>query len=131
MILIIELLVDWLLEVIICTVMEALSSAGLRRFLRSRLTTRRLRPVTAGIGYILLGGLIGFVSVGLIPEFFIRSEGARAVALLTVPFAVGFGMAAIGAWRRKRDLAVIRLDSFAYGTICAYAMMSVRMVMAS
>jgi hypothetical protein len=40
-------------------------------------------------------------------------------------------MGAIGAWRRRRDKAVIRLESFAYGYCFALSMALVRFFFAA
>ena len=44
--------------------------------------------------------------------------------------AYGALMAALGAWRRRRGEALVRLDRFAYGLVFAFAMSAVRFVFA-
>jgi hypothetical protein len=46
--------------------------------------------------------------------------------LVLVPIAAGAAMSLMGAWRRRRDQTLIRLDRFAYGYVFAIAMAAIR-----
>jgi hypothetical protein len=85
-----------------------------------------VHPVLAAFGYALLGGIAGIISLWLFPSVLIEKEWLRIVNLIVTPLAAGAAMAALGAWRRRRDKPVIRLDRFGYGFLFALAMSGVR-----
>ena len=87
-----------------------------------------INPWLAALGYIIFGAAAGGASLWLLPELFIETGWLRWLNLLLVPIAAGATMSAVGAWRRHRDMRVIRLDSFSYGYLFAMAMAVVRFV---
>ena len=50
----------------------------------------------------------------------------RILTLLLVPGLAGLAMNALGAWRLRRDQALIRLDRFGYAYLFALGMSLVR-----
>ncbi len=60
------------------------------------------------------------------PSLMISSHPLRIVNLIVTPVLSGAAMAAIGQWRRRRDLSLIGLDRFVYGYLFAMAMAIVR-----
>jgi hypothetical protein len=87
-----------------------------------------VRPWLAAIGYALFGAIAGGLSLWLVPDLFIERGWTRWLNLLLTPLIAGAAMDAIGAWRRHRDMGVIRLDSFSYGYCFALAMAAVRFI---
>jgi hypothetical protein len=87
-----------------------------------------LSPFLAAVGYIILGAGMGGISLLIVPELFIGSRGLRIANLVVTPIAAGLVMGMIGSYRRKKELNVIRLESFAYGALFAFSMATVRMV---
>jgi hypothetical protein len=87
-----------------------------------------IHPWLATLGYTIFGAAAGGASLWLLPDLFIERGWLRWLNLLLVPLAAGAIMSAVGAWRRHRDMRVIRLDSFAYGYCFALAMAVVRFV---
>jgi hypothetical protein len=85
-----------------------------------------IRPFLGAIGYALFGAIAGGISLWLVPDLFIENGWLRWLNLIVVPVTAGGIMSAVGAWRRHRDMRVIRLDSFAYGYCFALAMAAVR-----
>jgi hypothetical protein len=82
-------------------------------------------PWLAGIGYALLGAILGGVSLLAFPDNLV--PGAWRVAnLVATPIAVGAVMALIGAWRARRGQQVLRIDRFAYGYLFALSIALVR-----
>ncbi|CAN5168459.1 hypothetical protein BH11PSE11_BH11PSE11_18330 [soil metagenome] len=96
---------------------------GVKEKFRDR---RPIHPALTGVAYLILGALAGAFSLWLVPEVFIREYWLRIANLLLTPFAAGLFMASIGAFRRRHDKDVIRLETFAYGFFFALAMASVR-----
>jgi VIT1/CCC1 family predicted Fe2+/Mn2+ transporter len=116
-------LVELLFEFIIQFVLEALVEAGAHTFKRDRAP---VHPVLAVIGYVILGGLLGWLSFLVLPQQLISHPYASIANLILTPIAVGLSLGAIGAWRAKRGSALVRLDKFAYGYAFALAFALVR-----
>jgi H+/Cl- antiporter ClcA len=85
-----------------------------------------LEPWLAAIGYAVLGAVGGGVSLLFVSELYIRNHWLRAANLVLTPIIVGLMMGALGAWRRRHERDVIRLESFAYGSLFALSMAIVR-----
>lgn len=84
------------------------------------------RPWLAAIGYGIFGAIAGGLSLWMFPDHFIEKGWLRWVNLLVVPLGTGAALSAIGAWRRHRDMRVIKLDFFGYGYCFALGMTVVR-----
>ena len=83
-------------------------------------------PLLAGLGYCLLGLVVGGLSLLVFPNSFVRSERFHGINLVITPLLAGLVMAGIGRLRANRGEPLIRLDSFAYGFTFAFAMAAVR-----
>ena len=68
------------------------------------------------------------ISLWLFSDLFIEKGWTRWLNVVLTPLAASAAMSAIGAWRRHRDMGVIRLDSVSYGYCFAQAMAVVRFV---
>lgn len=112
-------------EFLIQLIFEALSEVGLH-VLKKSSQRRPSSPGLAVVGYVILGGLCGALSLWLFPNFFVQSHVGRAVSLVVTPVLSGGAMALLGAWRRRRGEDLLRLDRFAYGYAFALAMAAVR-----
>ena len=113
-------------ELLLQLVLECLFEAGLHGVEKVYRRPKPVSPWLASLGYLLLGGIAGAISLWIFPRLFIASDVVRLLNLLLVPLGSGAVMAAIGVWRRKRDKPVIRLERFAYGFLFALAMAAVR-----
>ena len=82
-------------------------------------------PWLAAFGYAILGALVGGLSLLVFSDHLV-AEGWRVVNLLVTPLIIGFFMALIGAWRRKRGQTVLRIDRFAYGYLFALTFAIIR-----
>ncbi len=82
-------------------------------------------------GYLLLGALLGGLSLWLVPHQLVQQPSLRVLNLLLTPFAVGATMGWMGQWRAKRGLRVLRMDRFAYGYLMALSLGLVRYCWAS
>ena len=80
----------------------------------------------AAIGYCLLGLFLGGLSLLVFPEPFVRSERFPGVNLIITPALTGLAMSSIGRLREKQGKYTIKLDSFVYGFLFAFAMALVR-----
>jgi hypothetical protein len=120
--------VEFVGELLLQLALEVLAEAGVRVF---RAPFKDRKPVSAWLavlGYLALGAAAGAVSLWLFPNLFIQSQAGRIASLLLMPVASGAAMAALGAWRRRREQGLVGLDKFAYGFLFAAAMSGVRFV---
>ena len=120
-----ELLFEFIAELLLQVVAEVLFEVGLRSLAAP--FKRRPNPFLASIGYVLFGAVAGALSLWIFPTLFIGSHAGRIANAVVTPFIAGGCMAAIGAWRRRRDQDLILLDRFAYGYLFALVMALVRL----
>lgn len=85
-----------------------------------------VHPALAALGYAAFGAGAGALSLWVFPALFVPAGWMRIANLVLAPIAAGAVMAGIGALRRKKEQRVIRLNSFAYGFLFAFAMALVR-----
>ena len=123
-----ELILGFILEVLIPIVGE-FSVEILVYCLGEPFRARERRnAVLAGIGYFLIGLMLGGVSLLIFPQSFVRSERFHGINLLITPIVSGLVMGAFGRWRERHGKIILRLDSFVYGFVFAFAMALVRFV---
>ncbi len=120
-----ELLFEIFGELLLQIVLELLFELGWRR--ASAPFTKSANPLLAGVGYAVLGGIAGGLSLWWFPNLFIASPAGRIANVIVTPMLAGAAMAALGAWRRRRDQPTVLLDRFAYAFIFAMAMALVRL----
>ena len=120
-----ELLFEFFGELLLQLFAEVLFELGLRSLAAP--FEKRPSVYLATIGYVLFGAAAGALSLWVFPSLFIGNHAARIANAVITPFIAGGCMAAIGAWRRKRDQELILLDRFAYGYLFALVMALVRL----
>lgn len=103
--------------------LEALAEAGLHAL--SDPLRKPPNPWLAALGYLLLGTLVGGVSVLVFPHNMVPVPW-RISNLLVTPVAAGVMMSALGAWRERRGQDRIRIDRFSYGYLFAFGLALVR-----
>ena len=121
-------LLQLIAEVVLQIVFEALAELGLHSLREPFRRPEPLHPVFAAIGYAIFGAIAGGISLWLFPHLFISAQWLRVANLLATPLAAGAVMGAFGAWRRRRNEDLIRLDRFGYGFLFAFTMAVVRFV---
>ncbi len=119
-----ELLFQFVGEVLLQIILEVLFELGL--YSAREPFRRPPNPWLAAIGYGIFGAIAGAISLWIFPALFIVSHSGQVASLVLTPIVAGVAMAALGAWRRRRDQDTIRLDKFAYGYLFALAMAIVR-----
>jgi hypothetical protein len=119
-----EVLFQFVGEVLLQILFEALAELGLHSV--RELFRKPPNPWLAAIGYTIFGVIAGALSLWAFPALFIASHSVQIVSLVFTPIIAGIAMAALGAWRRRRDQDIIRLDKFAFGYLFALAMAIVR-----
>ena len=119
-----EVLFSFIGEFVLQVLLEALAEMGLHSM---RETWRKPpNPWFAAIGYALFGAIAGGLSLLFLPDLLVHSHSLQLINVILTPIAAGLAMMAMGAWRRRRDQDIIRLDKFAYGYLFALAMALVR-----
>ncbi len=88
-------------------------------------------PWLAAIGYLLMGALIGALSLLVFPDYLVANKSLRVANTALSPIVAGLSMAAMGKWRAKRGEDVLRIDKFAYGYLFALGFALVRFWFAS
>ena len=119
-------LLQILAEFVLQIILEALAELGLHSIREPFRQPKPLHPALAAFGYAIFGAAAGGLSLWLLPNLFIASEWLRIANLLITPVAAGGVMGLFGAWRRRRNEELVRLDGFAYGLLFALAMALVR-----
>ena len=120
-----ELLFEIFGELLLQIVFELLAEFGWRSLQQP--FKQAPNPLLAGVGYALFGAVAGGLSLWWFPNLFIGSPVGRIANVIVTPILSGAAMAALGAWRRRRDQPTILLDRFAYAFIFAMAMALVRL----
>ena len=120
-----ELLFEIFGELLLQIVLELLFELGLRSLQQP--FKKSPNPLLSGIGYASFGAIAGGLSLWWFPQLFITSHAGRIANVIITPLLSGLAMAALGAWRRRRDQPTILLDRFAYAFIFAMAMALVRL----
>jgi hypothetical protein len=121
-----EFILQFIFEFLLQIAGELLIELGLRSLGEPFVNREERNPVLAAIGYCLIGAILGGLSLILFPNSFVRSERFHGVNLIITPVLAGLVMAAIGRFRERHGKTVIRLDSFVYGFLFAFAMALVR-----
>ena len=83
-------------------------------------------PLLACVGYVLLGGATGGVSLLLYPHPLFHPSRVHGISLLVSPVLTGLAMWQVGSLLRTKNKKVIRIESFWYGFTFAAGMALVR-----
>jgi hypothetical protein len=86
----------------------------------------RAHPVIAGIGVVLLGGLIGAAASVVLPDRVFDGASVRGASLILSPIIAGAAMEVYGRWCDKRGRARSYVASFWGGGLFALSMALVR-----
>jgi hypothetical protein len=115
-----EFILELLGEFLIQIVLEGLVELGFHAIAEP--FRKPLNPYLAVLGYVLLGAVLGGVSLLVFPSHIVGTQGLRIMALVIVPLLVGCMMLLMGIWREKRGQPVKRLDRFGYGYVFALSL---------
>jgi hypothetical protein len=129
----IEIVLELFGEVLLQLFLQVLAEVGIHSWRGLRDPERHrppANPVLATLGYLLFGTIVGGLSLLVMPNLFIVSTRLRMLNLLVTPFISGLVMMALGAWRRRRDQPLVRMDKFAYGFTFAFATSAARYIVA-
>jgi len=126
----ISALLSWILEIVAEALIEYVFGALLDllfRAIREVVTKSEIEsPGLARLGYVLLGGLSGGLSVFLFPHRIIHNPRMPGFSLVVSPVIVGLLMALTGSVLRRRNKKVTRIESFEYGLAFGLGMALIR-----
>ncbi|WP_319523274.1 hypothetical protein [uncultured Desulfosarcina sp.] len=126
-----EIIFGILGEILLQSVVQILFELGFYSLVDTLKRKKDRNPIITGLGYSVWGGILGGLSLLVLPESLITKPEYRMLNLLFVPVAAGYAMAKLGAWRRKKGQDLLRLDTFSYGTLFAFATALVRFIWAA
>ena len=114
------------LEVLLQLVFEILAELGVRAAMKTIRSTGPVRPVRGLVGYILLGGALGGISLAFFPRKFAAPVWLQLASIVVSPVVVGVAMVWVGQWRARRGQQAILLHKFWFGFAFALAFALVR-----
>lgn len=126
---VVEIIFGFLIEISIEIIGQVLIELGFRSVANVFVKRPAKSPVFAAIGYLIIGGITGLMSVYIFSESYISSQYGRIANLILTPIVAGFAMSELGKWRIKRGQDLIRMDSFSYGFLFAFGMVLVRFIL--
>ena len=88
---------------------------------------KKFSPFLAGVGYFCYGVLIGALSL-LIPKLLTIPQWVRQINLIVSPLMCGLLMQLYGNYRKNSGKKPIRLTTFTYGFLFAFAMVLTRYI---
>ncbi len=106
---------------------EALLELGLSG-LKEALGRANRNPLLAALGYLVVGGMVGGISIWLWPERLLRGGPVPGLSLLVSPLAGGAAMEAWGRFRRGRGHETTNLATFLGGAAFALGYAVVRLM---
>lgn len=122
---ILELLLEALLEF----GLSALVAAMYRSVRHLWVKARRGSPIAATVLLVIVGFVLGYLSVLLFPHPLVHPSKLHGISLLISPVLAGLAMAAIGRGVRRRGHTPVRIESFGYGFAFAFAVALIRFLM--
>ncbi len=87
-------------------------------------------PIVAAVGYVLLGGLAGALSLIFFSHPLVHRSRIPGLSMILSPLLTGLGMSLVGSTLRKRNKRAMRIESFGYGFAFALGMSAVRFFLA-
>jgi len=77
-------------------------------------------------GWLTLGAILGGLSLLVLPNLLLRNNSLAVANLIVTPIIAGFVMWRVGKYFRKKQKPMVRLATFFYGYLFAFAFALVR-----
>jgi len=123
-----SILLEILLELVFPLFVEFIAELALHKLGRLPWASKTGRVILTAIMYFGVGLAAGFISILIFPKAFARSSTLPGISLVITPVLGGLLMSYI-AWFRVRTWDwTIRLETFAYGFLFAFAMTLLRLL---
>jgi hypothetical protein len=124
-----ELILEIFGDIIFQVVFEVLMEFGFEPLSKLFHPGRKVHPLVAACGLILLGGAFGLGFALLVPHRLIPTAHLHGLSLVLAPLGAGLVMQVFGVWRRKRGGTPTCLATFWGGAAFAFGMALVRWLM--
>lgn len=121
----IEALIGLIFEFLGEVIFQALAEIGLELGFQSIKFEKPVSPLLSFFGFLILGGVIGFVITLIFPEFIIIKK-LTGLSLIIAPLCVGLILHYFGKWKQKQGKSPTYLASFWGGGTFAFAMAFIR-----
>ena len=89
-------------------------------------TSEFKNPLVAVVGYLLLGGAVGGLSLLFFPHPLVHRSRVPGLSVFVSPILAGLGMSLVGSTLRQRNKKPMQIESFGYGFAFAFGMALVR-----
>jgi hypothetical protein len=89
-------------------------------------STEFTNPPLACTGYVVLGGVVGGLSLLLFPHPLVHPSRFPGLSVVISPILAGLGMSLVGSALRKRNKKATQIESFGYGFAFAFGMALIR-----
>jgi hypothetical protein len=123
-----ELLAQFVFELLVQLIGQVLFEAGLH--VLAAPFRRQQNPWVSALGYVVLGLMLGALTLWIVPAHVVKAPALRWANLLLSPVLAGICMSLIGTWRANRGQFLLRMDRFSYGYLFAFSVAAVRFVWA-
>ena len=123
-----ELFAEAILEALLQIVCELLVWVGFREASERRVANRTVMPFFSFLGYLVLGALLGGLSLLVFSGSLSNTHAWKLTTLILIPILAGLMMSWIGLRNRKKGKDPLRLESFLFGWVFAFAFALVRVI---
>ena len=113
-------------EVIFQVFLEFLVALVERSSRKASSEYRLVHPMLSGLGYLILGAVVGAASVVLVPHRLVPPSKFHGISLVISPLVTGLIMSQLGSMIRRVGKTSVRIESFAYGFAFALGLAIVR-----
>ncbi len=126
---ILEILLNLLVEVVAQLFVEGLLELGWESVRRASAKRGPVNRAVAAVVLALLGGVVGCLSVLVVPVHIFGPSRYPGISLVVAPLATGAVLQALGTWRAERGYSPSVLATFWGGALFAAAMIAVRLLL--
>jgi|SRR5215213_147634 len=124
-----SILFEILLEALLPLIVELLAEPVLNKLGRIPLVSATARVIVTAILYFGAGLVAGFFSLLIFPKAFARNSTLPGISLVITPVLGGLLLSFIAWLRVRTNDWTIRLETFAYGFLFAFAMTLLRLLL--
>lgn len=118
----IEALLEFIFEFLGEVLIQTIAEIGLELGFESFKFKKPINPIFTIFGFLILGGIVGFVSVLLFSELIIIKNKLTGLSIIISPICAGLVLHYFGKWKQEQGKTPTCLASFWGGATFAFAM---------